>query len=83
MARVTYESPADAYRRLPEWPRRAGADPAKSIPRYPRETMRGAFRVTPDQPGRVRQFHLALCGSRTTGKCPGGLVVLGHPRKQG
>jgi cell division protein FtsX len=83
VAGVAYESPAEAYRRLPAWPHRKGADPATLTPQYPPETMRGAFRVTLSQPGRVREFHLALCGSRTTGKCAGGLVVLEHPRKQG
>ena len=41
----------------------------------------GAFHVTLDGPARVRAFHLALCGSRTTGACAGGLVVLEHPRR--
>jgi cell division protein FtsX len=83
VARVTYESPAQAYRRLPAWLRRGSADPARPIPpRYSPEAMRAAFRVALDQPSRVREFHLALCGSRTTGECPGGLVVLEHPRKR-
>jgi hypothetical protein len=83
VARVTYESPAEAYRRLPELLRQQAADPAAAFPRYSPETMPGAFRVALDDPARAREVHLALCGSRTTGECPGGLVVLEHPRKQG
>ena len=83
VARVTYESPAEAYRRLPEWLRQQAADPATPIPRYSPETMPAAFRVALDEPARVREFHLALCGSRRTGDCAGGLVVLEHPRKRG
>jgi cell division protein FtsX len=80
VARVTYESPAEAYRRLPERLRRDVADPATPIPRYSPETMPGAFRVALDDPARAEEVHLALCGSRTTGAC-GGLVVWEHPRR--
>ena len=80
VARVTYESPAEAYRRLPEWLRQQAADPATPIPRYSPETMPGAFRVALDDPTRAEEVHLALCGSRTTGAC-GGLVVREHPRR--
>jgi cell division protein FtsX len=80
VARVTYESPAEAYRRLPEWLLRMDRDPASARSRYSPETMRAAFRVALDQPARAREVHLALCGSRTTGAC-GGLVVLEHPRR--
>jgi cell division protein FtsX len=80
VARVTYESPAEAYRRLPEWERQEAADPATPIPRYSPETMPGAFRVALDDPARAGEVHLALCGSRTTGAC-GGLVVWEHPRR--
>ena len=62
---------------------RNGPDPAKVSPLYTPRSMHGAFHVTLDGPARVRAFHLALCGSRRTGECPGGLVVLEHPRKQG
>jgi hypothetical protein len=82
VARVTYESPAEAYRGLPERLRREGADPASPIPRYSPEMMPGAFRVALDDPARAGDVHLALCGSRTTGECPAGLVVLEHPRKR-
>ena len=43
----------------------------------------GAFHVVLDGPARVQAFHLALCGSRKTGDCAGGLVVFEHPRKRG
>jgi cell division protein FtsX len=82
VAGVTWESPQEAYRRLPEKLRRAGPDPAKVLPLFTPGSMRGAFHVTLDGPARVRAFHLALCGSRTTGECAGGLVVLDHPRKR-
>jgi hypothetical protein len=81
VTRVTYESPAEAYRRLPEWLRRNSRDPATVLLFSP-EVMPAAFRVALGQPSRVREVHLALCGSRTTGEC-GGLVVLEHPRKRG
>jgi cell division protein FtsX len=78
VARVTYESPAEAYRRL-ERLLRMDRDPASPRRWYSPETMRAAFRVALDQPARAREVHLALCGSRTTGAC-GGLVVWEHPR---
>ncbi|MDP9209137.1 MAG: permease-like cell division protein FtsX, partial [Actinomycetota bacterium] len=80
VARVTYESPAEAYRRLPERLRQDASDPATPIPRYSPETMPGAFRVALDDPARAGEIHLAMCGSRTTGAC-GGLVVWEHPRR--
>jgi hypothetical protein len=40
--------------------------------------MHGSFRVTLEDPARIDQVHLALCGSRRTGACPGGLVLLDH-----
>jgi cell division protein FtsX len=80
---VTWESPEEAYRRLPEKLRRDGPDPAKVSPFYTPGSMHGAFHVTLDGPARVQEFHLALCSSRKTGECAGGLVVLEHPRKQG
>jgi len=83
VAKVTWESPEEAYRRLPEKLRRDGLDPVKVSPLYTPGSMRGAFHVTLDGPARVQEFHLALCGSRKTGACAGGLVVLEHPRKQG
>jgi cell division protein FtsX len=81
VAKVTWESPEEAYRRLPDKLRRDGPNPAKVTPLYTPGAMRGAFHVTLDGPTRVREFHLALCGSRKTGECAGGLVVLEHPRK--
>jgi cell division protein FtsX len=81
VAKVTWESPEEAYRRLPEKMRRDGQDPAKEAPLYTPGSMHGAFHVTLDGPARVQEFHLALCGSRKTGACAGGLVVFEHPRK--
>jgi cell division protein FtsX len=83
VARVAWESPEEAYRRLPAKLRRDGRDPVKVTPLYTPGSMPGAFHVTLDGPARVQEFHLALCGSRTTGECAGGLVVLEHPRKRG
>jgi FtsX-like permease family protein len=80
VARVTYESPAEAYRQLPEWLRRNSRDPATVLLLSP-EMMRAAFRVALDEPARAGEVHQALCGSRRTGACPGGLVVLEHPRR--
>jgi FtsX extracellular domain len=80
VARVTYESPAEAYRRLPEWLRRNSRDPAAVLLLSP-EMMRAAFRVALDEPARAGEVHRALCGSRRTGACPGVLVVLEHPRR--
>jgi cell division protein FtsX len=80
VARVTYESPAEAYRRLPEWLRRNSRDPATMLLLSP-EMMRAAFRVALDEPARAGEVHRALCGSRRTGACPGVLVVLEHPRR--
>ena len=76
VARVTYESPVEAYRRLPRMDR----DPASARSWYSPETMRAAFRVALDEPARAEEVHRALCGSRRTGAC-GGLVVLEHPRR--
>jgi cell division protein FtsX len=80
VARVTYESPAEAYRRLPEWLRRDSRDPATVLLLSP-EMMLAAFRVALDEPARADEVHRALCGSRRTGACPGVLVVLEHPRR--
>jgi len=80
VARVTYESPAEAYRRLPEWLRRDSRDPATVLLLSP-EMMLAAFRVALDEPARAGEVHRALCGSRRTGACPGVLVVLEHPRR--
>jgi cell division protein FtsX len=82
VAKVTWESPEEAYRRLPEKLRRDGRDPVKATPLFTPGSMRGTFHVTLDGPARVQAFHLALCGSRKTGECAGGLVVLEHPRKR-
>jgi cell division protein FtsX len=82
VATVTWESPEEAYRRLPEKLRRDGRDPAKVTPLFTPEAVPGAFHVTLDGPARVEEFHLALCGSRRTGECAGGLVVFEHPRRR-
>jgi cell division protein FtsX len=78
IAKVTYETPAEGFRRLPDKLRTAANNSVAPILTW--KSMPAAFRVTLDEPGRVREFHLALCGSRQTGAC-GGLVVLEHPRK--
>ena len=76
VAKVTYQTPAQAYAQLPEKFRKNGATP-KITP----ASLPGSFHVALDGPARVRAFHLALCRSRTTGAC-GGLVVFEHPRKR-
>jgi cell division protein FtsX len=81
VAKVTYESPEEAYRRLPEKLRRNGRDPSKVTPPLSPGSVPGAFHVTLDGPTRAHEFHLALCGSRKTGACAGGLVVLEHTRR--
>jgi cell division protein FtsX len=81
VAKVTWESPQEAYRRLPEKLLRAGRDPAIVTPLFTPKSVPGAFHVALERPARVGEFHLALCGSRVTGDCAGGLVVLEHPRK--
>jgi cell division protein FtsX len=81
VAEVTYETPEQAYRRLPEKLRRDGRDPAKVVPLFSPGSVPGAFHVTLDKPARTEAFHRALCGSRTTGTCAGGLVVLEHSRR--
>jgi cell division protein FtsX len=78
IAKVTYETPAEGFRRLPD-KLRTGAN-YREAPILTWKSVPAAFRVTLDEPARVREFHLALCGSRQTGAC-GGLVVLEHPRK--
>ena len=83
VAEMTYESPEQAYRRLPEKLRRDGRDLGKMTPRYTPESLLGAFHVTLQKPARTAAFQRALCGSRPTGKCAGGLVVLEHPRRPG
>jgi cell division protein FtsX len=82
VTKVTWESPEEAYRRLPEKLRRDGRDPAKVTPLLTPASVPGAFHVTLDGPAQVQEFHLALCGSRKTGACAGGLVVFDHPRKR-
>ena len=79
---MTYESPEQAYRRLPEKLRRDGRDLGKMTPRYTPESLLGAFHVTLEKPARTEAFHRALCGSRQTGACCG-LVVLEHAAGRG
>jgi cell division protein FtsX len=81
VAKVTYETPAEAYSRLPEKLRRDGRDPTKVTPLFSPETVPAAFHVTLDEPVQTGEFHRALCGSRKTGACAGGLVLLEHSRK--
>jgi cell division protein FtsX len=73
--RVVYETPAQAFRRLPEKWRKPDGGVA---PALGPEAMYGSFRVTLDHPTRVDRIHMALCGSRRTGSCPYGLVLLDH-----
>ncbi|HEX3214315.1 MAG TPA: permease-like cell division protein FtsX [Actinomycetota bacterium] len=75
---VAYESPAEAFRRLPERLRR----PSRAAPTIGPGSMLASFHVTLAEPGRVGQFHQAFCGSRRTGDCSHGIVVE-HPRGQG
>ena len=82
VAKVTHESPEQAYRRLPEKLRRDGRDLGKMTPRYTPESLLGAFHITLQKPARTEAFHRALCGSRQTGAC-GGLVVLEHAAGRG
>jgi cell division protein FtsX len=82
VAKVTYESPAEAYRRLPEKLRRDGRDPAKVTPLFSPASVPAAFHVALDGSVRVGEFHRALCGSRRTGACAGILLVLEHPRRR-
>ena len=81
VAEVTYETPGEAYRSLPEKLRKDGLNPAKLTPLFSPKSVPGAFHVVLDRPARAGEFHRALCGSRQTGKCAGGLVVLEHPRR--
>jgi cell division protein FtsX len=82
VVKVTYETPAEAYRRLPEKLRRDGRDPAKVTPLFSPASVPAAFHVALDGSVRVGEFHRALCGSRKTGACAGILLVLEHPRRR-
>gem|GEM_PF-1230740 len=82
VAEVTYVTPAEAYRRLPEKLRRDGRDPGKVTPLFSPASVPAAFHVALDGSVRVGEFHRALCGSRKTGACAGILLVLEHPRRR-
>jgi cell division protein FtsX len=82
VAEVTYVTPAEAYRRLPEKLRRDGRDPGKPTPLFSPASVPAAFHVALDGSVRVGEFHRALCGSRKTGACAGILLVLEHPRRR-
>jgi cell division protein FtsX len=75
---VTYQSPAQTYRQLPEKVRKDRLLARK----LSTSTLPASLRVTLDEPRRVGEFHRALCGSRRTGDCADGLVVLEHPRQE-
>ncbi|HET9557483.1 MAG TPA: permease-like cell division protein FtsX, partial [Actinomycetota bacterium] len=75
---VAYESPAEAFGRLPEKLRK----PSRAAPTIGPESMLASFHVTLAEPARVGEFHTAFCGSRRTGDCSHGIVVE-HPRRQG
>jgi cell division protein FtsX len=70
---VVYETPAQAFRRLPEKWRTPGKG---VVPLLGPEAMHGSFRVTLDDRIRVGHLYQALCGGRKTGGCPFGLVLL-------
>jgi cell division protein FtsX len=78
VANVTYESPAQAFRALPEKLRREDGLRPKLTP----SSLPASFRVRLDEPAQIKDFHRALCGSRRTGDCPEGVVVLEHPRRR-
>jgi cell division protein FtsX len=82
VAKVTYVTPAEAYRRLPEKLRRDGRIPGKPTPLFSPASVPAAFHVALDGSVRVGEFHRALCGSRKTGACAGILLVLEHPRRR-
>jgi cell division protein FtsX len=82
VAKVTYVTPAEAYRRLPERLRRDGRIPGKPTPPFSPASVPAAFHVALDGSVRVGEFHRALCGSRKTGACAGILLVLEHPRRR-
>ena len=56
---------------------------SKMTPPFSRGSLPGAFHVHLDRPASVDAFRRALCGSRQTSACPGGLVLLEHARKPG
>ena len=70
---VVYETPAQAFRRLPAKWRKPGNG---VVPALGPEAMHGSFRVTLDDRVRVGHLYQALCGGRKTGDCPFGLVLL-------
>ena len=70
---VVYETPAQAFRRLPAKWRKPGNG---VVPPLGPEAMHGSFRVTLDDHLRVGHLYQALCGGRKTGACPFGLVLL-------
>ena len=77
--KVAYERPAEVYRRLPEKLRRMAGNQG-GTPAIGPASMLASFHVTLADPMRVGEFHKAFCGSRKTGACAGGLVLLEHPR---
>jgi cell division protein FtsX len=77
VARVDYESPAAAFRRLPEKLREGRLLAPKVTP----EMLPPSFRVTLEDPARIDAFHRALCPSKRTGDCGKGIVVVRHPRR--
>jgi cell division protein FtsX len=79
VVKVTYWSPEEAYRRLPEKARR-GPDPIRP------ERMLGSFHVTLTDPARRAGFQEAFCGrrlSKADRDCSSGIVVevTEHPRR--
>jgi cell division protein FtsX len=73
--RVTYESPADALRRLREL---RSAEQLRLTPGSPP----GSFRVALRDPRQTAAFVDAFCHSRRTGDCAEGVaMVIAHPRR--
>ena len=79
VAKVTYWSPAETYRRLPARLRQ-GTDPIRP------ERVLGSFHVTLADPAHLAGFREAFCGSRLPKPdrdCSSGIVekVMQHPRR--
>ena len=77
---AVYETPAQAFRRLPAKWRKPGNG---VVPPLGPEAMHGSFRVTLDDHVRVGHLYQALCGGRKTGACPFGLVLLDNRPSRG
>jgi cell division protein FtsX len=75
---AVYVSPDETFRQLPEkWRRALGA-----LPVIGPDAVPASLRVTVEEPARSGEVQDALCDNRRTGACPGGLVVMLHPRTE-